>query len=84
MNWAACTMQFRLVLVLCFFLALMCTVKLHARLYLRDGHFYMLQGLAAMATFVMLGLLQVLLGLLQGIERGLHVGLIFSPGCPRQ
>ena len=31
-----------------------------------------------------LGLLQVLLGLLHGIKRGLHVRLIFSPGYCRQ
>jgi hypothetical protein len=59
------------VLVVFVFLA-----SFHAFFYMVDGGINGLDGGYTMATFIMFGFFQMMLGLLQGFERSLHVRLI--------
>jgi len=58
------------------FSMLMFLARLHSFLYMIDGGINGLNGGCAMAAFIMFGFFQVMLGLLQGLKRSLHVGLI--------
>jgi hypothetical protein len=61
----------RKLLVMFVFLA-----RFHAFFYVVDSRINGLDGCRTMSAFVMLGLFQMMLGLLQGFQRSLHVRLI--------
>jgi hypothetical protein len=50
--------------------------RFHAFFYMVDSGIDGLDGRCAMSAFVMLGFFQMVLGLLQGFKRSLHVRLI--------
>ncbi|MFI5105325.1 MAG: hypothetical protein ACHP79_10410 [Terriglobales bacterium] len=58
-------------------LVLVLFASFHACFYMCDGRVYRFDGGNAMPALIVFGLLQMVLGLLQGFQRSLHVRLVF-------